>query len=695
MGETFEKRMGIRFKQILLIGIQKQKHVFVLVLLVFLQLCFFITNGFAQRAAARYEIDAKRAGVSPVEKDALPRSREFLRLDSTYYVGWMYQGLYLNDRSSDVIGYQRALPLMRKAFLLIEKDYGALLKTIYTSPELYIQNNQRYNDYMVLASRLREEYEFLEMPDSAMWVIKQVERKNFRRDFFGIAGLKAWIMHRNRFYTTAKYDFLGKSVAENEQLALQYCYAGFAQIKRNAPQNKLWFGDGQAEFDRNSIYHYLALLHCYQKNYDSSEYYYKLMSAAGTVSHNNYGSMKAEIGDFAPAIDLYKKDQYKYGGQKFLMEPFYYLPILDVYSGKVKDAISTAQEAIRYSNSSPGFGWYNIALARSYLYDGQLDSAWITLEKAINFHEIHIGTTLTQQQYEFTTSLLKLVWLNKKIEQTVFFDRNWWYHPSTLYDLSKLQAQKYSHEYVLATQLSLNPERARIIYDLFCGESTVSFDEIFYLMKRYSPKYFMRLMQQYADNDPRPNIKRYFELYHAKLQLESGKQKEAKTSLENLLGTVLLDTAHEKLFLGRLYESLAVIYDKDKQTDRKESFLNTLYEQFPQLIPFSQVKAGIHLQVSGIDDAVTKKVIDELKNCNIDWVTEMNSNTPVATVNIQKKGIKYYVTINVVSGGSKRVVSNEKFLFMQPAGAGKEIAMRIFGSGGAVELENVQPAVKQ
>jgi hypothetical protein len=223
----------------------------------------------------------------------------------------------------------------------------------------------------------------------------------------------------------------------------------------------------------------------------------------------------------------------------------------------------------------------------------------------------------------------------------------------------------------------------------------VSFDEIFYLMKRYSPKYFMRLMQQYADNDPRPNIKRYFELYHAKLQLESGKQKEAKTSLENLLGTVLLDTAHEKLFLGRLYESLAVIYDKDKQTDRKESFLNTLYEQFPQLIPFSQVKAGIHLQVSGIDDAVTKKVIDELKNCNIDWVTEMNSNTPVATVNIQKKGIKYYVTINVVSGGSKRVVSNEKFLFMQPAGAGKEIAMRIFGSGGAVELENVQPAVKQ
>ena len=177
--------------------------------------------------------------------------------------------------------------------------------------------------------------------------------------------------------------------------------------------------------------------------------------------------MKAEIGQFAPAIDLYKKDQYKYGGQKFLMEPFYYLPLLYVYSGRVKDAMNTAKEAIRYSNSSPGFGWYNIALSRSYMYDGQLDSALITLNKAVNFHEIHIGTTLTQPQYEFTASLLKLVWYNKKIEQLKFFDKGWWYHPSSIYEMANLQAKKYSHEYVLATQLAMNPERVRIIYDLF------------------------------------------------------------------------------------------------------------------------------------------------------------------------------------------------------------------------------------
>ncbi|RYZ21816.1 MAG: hypothetical protein EOP49_46835, partial [Sphingobacteriales bacterium] len=38
----------------------------------------------------RYEVDAKRTGTDVNSNDALPRSREFIRIDSTYYVGWMY-----------------------------------------------------------------------------------------------------------------------------------------------------------------------------------------------------------------------------------------------------------------------------------------------------------------------------------------------------------------------------------------------------------------------------------------------------------------------------------------------------------------------------------------------------------------------------------------------------------------------------
>src|SRR3954466_689397 len=83
------------------------------------------------KAQARYEIDAKRQGVAPTDKDALPRSREFLRLDSTYYVGWMYEGMYKFNRSTDYLGYKNAIIPLQKAFDLLDKDYGRTFRTIY------------------------------------------------------------------------------------------------------------------------------------------------------------------------------------------------------------------------------------------------------------------------------------------------------------------------------------------------------------------------------------------------------------------------------------------------------------------------------------------------------------------------------------------------------------------------------------
>src|ERR1700758_2908847 len=74
--------------------------------------------------AARYEVDAKRIGVRPTDKDALPRSREFIRLDSTYYVGWMFEGLYKYERCGDYLGYRQTIIPLYKALQLFEKDYG-------------------------------------------------------------------------------------------------------------------------------------------------------------------------------------------------------------------------------------------------------------------------------------------------------------------------------------------------------------------------------------------------------------------------------------------------------------------------------------------------------------------------------------------------------------------------------------------
>lgn len=643
----------------------------------------------SQRAAARYEIDAKRSGVQPTDRDAMPRGREFIRLDSTYYVGWMYQGLYLHDRSADVAGYQRALPFMRKAFLLLDNDYGGVLTTIFNDPMIFIQNQPRLFDYVTLARSLRETYEYLEMPDSAMWVLRIAEQKQFKRDFVGIATSRAWIIHRNRFYTSKQFGFLGNSVAENEALARAACYRGFEFIRRNAPQNNMWFGEGHAFSDRHFIYHYLSLIHSYEKNYDSSNYYYEQMAEAGTVSWNNYGSLKAEIGEFAEAMEMYNMDRYKNMGVKYLMEPYYYLPILHVYAGKPLQAVAMAKEAIQYSNSSPGFGWYNIALARSLLYNGQLDSAAYALDKAASFKEIHIGTTLTQPQYDFTVGLLRLNWLNKKIAAHTFLHRNWWYNPALLYDYVALRARKYMHEYVLATQLALNPERQRIIYDLFCGESTVGYDEIYDMMARFSPEFFIGQMEKYLVTDNREKIKPYYQLFRARLLGEVGKHKASREALEQLHQSVRLDTSHQKLFMGRLFESLAVAAQKDDDAAATLQYTNELLKVYPELIPFSKLAPRLQLEYAGNNNGQVASIKKDIENTAMEWAVD--PELPKAQVSFGQRGAKQEVVVRLVDANNTLLMPEQRILFQHNVkGLGGEIVLRLFGKSGGPEWEPVQ-----
>jgi hypothetical protein len=642
----------------------------------------FCINTYAQNSAARYEIDAKRVGVNPTDKDALPRSREFIRLDSTYYVGYMYEGMYKEDKSSDFIGYRNAIPALRKSFTLFQKDYGRNMKQMFTSPEAYMQNINKYIDFLQLANTLRECYDNIEMPDSVIWVLDEVDKFNFPKEHLTTTTYRAWTYHRNRFYTSEKYPFLKNSIEENEKMAFHYCYQALGKIEKNQFKNDQWFGMGQALQDKLNVYHYLALLHCYNKNYDSSEYYYQRLSESGTISWNNYGNMKHELGSFQTAIEYFTRDKYK-SYQKMLREPFYFLPMLNVYAGRTKEAMSLSKEAIEFAGSTPGFGWYNLALTRSYLYDGQLDSAQYTLTKAADFKEIHIGTTLTQGQYDFTVNMLKLQLTDRKIAQEKFTNSGWWYSPAALYKIASLKIEKILVEYVLINQLSANLERDRTVYDLFCSEATTTFDEAYYLIKDFSPKYFIKKYEGYQQKDPRKEVKRYFELFAHQMEWADGKEETALKGYRQMIKQVMVDTSSEKLFLGRLFEGL---YKGNKEEGNKQDqqfYANSLFETYPQLLPFSGVKLKMKLEVSGANDETTAAVVKEIKNSNINWVDDADGNTGIAYVSFTKKGESYEATINSKAGSNKPVTVNEKMLFKKTEGAGKEIALRLFGKGGA------------
>ena len=80
------------------------------------------------RGALR-KFDAKRHWCSPTDKDALPRSREFIRLDSTYYVGWMYEGQ--KPTVVQIILVIKCCSTLQKAFDLIDKDYQKTFRVLY------------------------------------------------------------------------------------------------------------------------------------------------------------------------------------------------------------------------------------------------------------------------------------------------------------------------------------------------------------------------------------------------------------------------------------------------------------------------------------------------------------------------------------------------------------------------------------
>jgi hypothetical protein len=252
--------------------------------------------------------------------------------------------------------------------------------------------------------------------------------------------------------------------------------------------------------------------------------------------------------------------------------------------------------------------------------------------------------------------------------------------------IARLKIEKFLLEYVLVNQMINNPERDRSVYDLFCNESTTSFDEAYFLLKEFSLPYFTKKYNEYPKHDKRQNIHRYFKLMEARLEWADGNENTARKKYLELEKT-LVDTTQEKLFRARLFEGMAKYYEDDGNENKLSVYANALLEEYPQLLPFSGITPGMRLNATGLNDKATKRVISELKDCDIDW--EKEAGHPVANINFSKKNNRYEVIINVASASGKPVVSKQRIVFKDTdKGVGKEIAMRLFGKGGALTYEN-------
>lgn len=645
-------------------------------------LCGYLTDAQSlaqQKASERYEVDAKRMGVDVNSDDALPRSREFKRIDSTYYVGWMFEGVYKYNHAADYLGFKNAAAPLERALGLMERDYRTQLATRTSDLMKYFPVYKYHLDYTMTAYFLMNCYSNMEEPDKVFTLLLRVLKWRFQRDYFlDVYNYLGWTVHRNRFYTSSKYSFLKNSIDENEKLANSYLDSGMQRINRDMALNSKIFQPGYERGERLAVYHYKSMLYSYAFRVDSAYYYYNLMRQAGTLPHNNYATFRAICGDFREAEAEYAIEAANRQPDKRLQEWVYYSSIIDIYKGKTKAGIELTQGMIMANGSTPGFGWYNIAEARCKLYDGQTDDAYRYLNKAAEFKELHIGTTLGQTHYDFSIQLLKLMHKLQQIELQKFEHRNWWYNLPVLGNMAQLTSEKYMQQFLIINQFSQNPERDRVVYKLFSTESTVSWDEIWYLIRDFSTGFFLDRFQKELKTDERKYIRKYFKYFIARLQIEKGNYDEANRMLNEVLMDPDIDGEYEKLLVARTLQAQAEIALKKKDSSMYNDRMYRMYQYFPQLMPYTGMTMNMHLSTSG---NAPNDFMERLKACNINWTNNSSVSAPQAYLSFSGSGNKMKVDYYVVDESGNTVVAKQS-LPIKTAETAVLLAYRLFNIGG-------------
>jgi predicted negative regulator of RcsB-dependent stress response len=591
-------------------------------------LCFYLLIGGSQigyatsfdRAAKRYEIDTKRIGVGYMSRDALPRGREFKQIDSTYYVGWMYEGAYLMDHAADLLGFQLAAQSMQKALQLMENDFNDALRTRTGDAARYIPIMQIHRDWDFIQHALYQSYTYSNQLEQAWNNLRKATSINLQDEFMTETyNLMAWTVHRNRHYTTADYRFLKNSIAENEAYAHALLDSSLVKIKRDQKLMESFLTINYQKEREPGIWHYRALLYSYALDIPKAAYCYKQLQETAYFPENNYATFNLIQGNFNEASHHYNKAKEQEGRDKRLKESYYYGSILDLYQNKIHQSVQEIKALIQENGTTPGFGWYQLALARLYLYNNQLHNASIALNKATDFHEIHMGTTLGTLHYQFTLSTLQIIRWNKLITLQHQADRYWWINPYKLWQSLIWYWNRYQDKLRWIDLMKNNPERENVIYNLFSSESTISFDEAITCIQGMSPQYFARLFKNKLHQDSlRPALTPYWHYAIAKQLIEKKQWKEALNQLNR--GIIHIHDnkdGYQRLLSARITEAYIECLIATNQKVPTSYYLRW-FEQFPQTILTSSIPFPIQCEYNNTPELAP--IINALKKSNLNIV---------------------------------------------------------------------------
>lgn len=604
-------------------------------------------------------------------------SQKMIQLDSTYYVGYFFEANYRFDRAADKRGYESAIKSLEKAIELLEKDFPRALKRT-TDIRTYIDRYQYQRKYVILIYYLSKSYEYVDKPDQAIKVVRRLQKRNFVFNF-GINPYDniSWIYLRNRMYSPEKYKFLKPTIEENLEMASKYADS----IKTSNKYNQGFIDLYWPNFSNDALlsyYHYKNLIYSHQIKLDSAEYFSEQLRKYDRLSFNNYGNLQFIQAKFPEAEESYEeareKDNYE---EKSVKEFDYMQSAIKIFQNDLPASKSIVEKSIKNLGTSPGFGWNNIALSRAYYYSGDLKKSKEFRDKAADFKEIHVNSTWGEVSYNRNTLLFKYLFDKKSMNEIKFRDKFYWYKPKKLYELSKHHFKQENAHLLLTSELSADPERFIGYYNLFASENNIFFDEIWELIKYFNPEYFINIFEKKLKEDERERVHKYFRYFIAQFRLEDGDYDKAIKEFENVLNDDYLDATNEKLLIARVHEGLSKAYIEKEDMEAANKHLMAFYNNFPQLVPYSELKMKFNLKISNRNLTPEQEdIIEALKHCNIDWV-ENDTNWPTLKVNITKKDKKQVITYQVEVENETKFEGTIDSKTAQDAG--QLIAFRAFG----------------
>lgn len=553
-----------------------------------------------QNTDLRRQIDIDRRNIAFNSQEAFEKSREYIREDSTYYIGYMYMGAYLFNRANDELGYRQAITWLQKAFDLVQRDYDKELRTRTNDLVEYLAVNVVQNDYCYVAEWLQGAYQNIEEAQKAYEVLINVKDHDLQYESSVESwNTLAWLYHRNRMYTSERFPFLRNSVKENDSMAYACLDSAIEKINRDNEMNQGLFDPQFLGAKYYYTYHYKVILFTYDFQMDSADYYYDILLQSGYYSSNNYANYQYMKGEFGVAEQFYKEAEQRDNTiDKHTREYYYMRGLLEVYRGTPERADSLLTSIISKDGFTPGYGWHSIALARSLLYEGLTTVSQRKLNNAARFQELHIGTTWGQEQYNLSVAVLN--YINAlHFEGEFYFENNqwwFWFWPPNWYHAIEYKIKIHHFRLIMVSLVAANPEREAVIYPLFSSENLLGWDETWQMLDGFSNKYFIKEYERMLDTDPRPGVQDYIRFMLARLYISDGDDDKAKEQLDAIM--VDMSGTHldfDNLLHARTCESLSGLSDGDES----QEWSLDAYDIYPQLVPFSGQKINFHVTVDG------------------------------------------------------------------------------------------------